>query len=340
MAGSGVRVLAQAGQPVPPAAMQRLARGVSLGPGGVGDQQRYVTNRARFAETATPWVKLWADWPRVQPDASRPPDFSALDADVAAARADGLKVMITAWRFAQWASGGGQDATFNLPADLSPSSAWGKWLDALIARYAGKVEALEIVNEPNLQLRPQSRVVAAVAQMMETASEVAGRHSGAPLLVGPATADVDDGSSQRTAYDVFTRELLDTLDQRGFKPGARFAWSHHNYGDVEHDRASDRSSLARVREMLSGRWGGSQEILVTESGARIDQLGVHDPAAARLRQAALIERSMRRLAFGPDGAGVALVCQYLFVTDANYDSGLCDLDGTPRPAYYAWSQLP
>ena len=207
-------MLAQAGQPVPPAAMQRLARGVSLGPGGVGDQQRYVTNRARFAETATPWVKLWADWPRLQPDASRPPDLGALDADVAAARADGLKVMITAWRFAPWTNGGGapgpagQDVTFKLPADLSRSSAWGRWVDTLVARFAGRADAIEIVNEPNLQLWPQSGVVAAVAQMMETAATVAARHSGAPLLVGPATADVDGGSPQRTAYEVFTRELL------------------------------------------------------------------------------------------------------------------------------------
>jgi hypothetical protein len=345
VAGSGVRGLAQAGRPLPPAAMQRLARGVALGPGGIGDEQRYVTNRERFAQTATPWVKLWADWPRLQPDASRPPDFSALDADVAAARADGLKVMITAWRFAPWANGGGaagpagQDVTFKLPADLSPPSAWGRWIEAVVARYAGKADAVEIVNEPNLQLWPQSGVVAAVAQMMETAAAVAARHSGAPLLAGPATADVGSGSPQRTAYDVFTRALLDRLAQRSFNPGARFAWSHHNYGDVENDLAGAESSLARVRAMLSGRWAGSPEILVTESGARLDRLGARDPAAARLRQAELIERSMRRLAYGPDGSGVALVCQYLFVTDANYDSGLCDLDGTPRPAYYAWSQL-
>ena len=346
MAGAGARVLAQGGPPVPPAAMQRLARGVSLGPGGTGDQQRYVANRDRFAETATPWVKLWADWPRLQPDPSRPPDFSALDADVAAARADGLKVMITVWRFAPWANGGGgagpagQDVTFKLPADLSPASAWGRWLDAVVGRYAGRADAIEIVNEPNLQLWPQSGVVAAVAQMMETAAVVAARHADAPLLAGPATADVDTGSPQRTPFDEFTRDLLDRLDQHGFDPGPRFAWSHHNYGDVENDLAGAQSSVARVRATLTGRWRGAPDLLVTESGARLDRLGAADAATARLKQAELIERSLRRLAFGPDGAGVGLVFQYLFVTDPTYDSGLCNLDGSPRPAYYAWSQLP
>jgi hypothetical protein len=43
---------------------------------------------------------------------------------------------------------------------------------------------------------------------------------------------------------------------------------------------------------------------------------------------------------GPEGAGVGMVCHYLFVTDMNYDSGLCELDGTPRPAYEAWKRLP
>jgi hypothetical protein len=349
-AGSGVRVLAQGGQSVPPAAMQRLARGVSLGPGGDGDQQRYVANRSRFAETATPWVKLWADWPRLQPDSSRPPDFSALDSDVAAARADGLKVMITVWRFAPWANGGaaagpaGQDPTFRLPDDLSPSSAWGRWLDTVVARYAGKADAIEIVNEPNLQLWPQSGAVVAVAQMMETAAAVAARHAGAPMMVAPATADVADDSPQHTSFDAFTRELLARLAQDGFDPGPRFAWSHHNYGDVENGLAGAESSVARVRAMLSGRWTGAPGILVTESGARLDKIaarfGLHDPSAIRLKQAELIESALRRLAYGPDGAGVDLVCHYLFVTDPNYDSGLCDLDGTPRPAYYAWSQLP
>jgi hypothetical protein len=65
-----------------------------------------------------------------------------------------------------------------------------------------------------------------------------------------------------------------------------------------------------------------------------------DKVGGLLQQADLLRRSARRMLTGPEGEGVAMVCQYLFVTDANYDSGLCALDGSPRPAYYAWGEVP
>jgi hypothetical protein len=166
-----------------------------------------------------------------------------------------------------------------------------------------------------------------VATMMETASAVAARHPGAPLLVGPATADVE-------GYEEFTRAVLARLGERGFRPGPGFAWSHHNYTDVEEERSGADNGVARVRALLRERWGGYPGLLVTESGARVDKAG------GLLQQADLIERNARRTLLGPEGEGVEMLCQYLFVTDANYDSGLCDLSGAPRPAYHAWSRLP
>lgn len=333
-------------------------RAVALGPGGLGTEQRYASNRARYAETATPWARLWADWARLQPDADSPPDLGALDADIAAAKADGLRVMLTAWRFPRWANGtdsvddatyrleeripaGGdparrKDLTFKVPGDLSPDSAWGRWIDRLIGRYAGRLDALEIVNEPNLQLWPQPGIAESAAAMIETAVALAARHSDAPRIVGPATADVGGEAPLRTGYEEFTRAVLDRLGD----PGPGFSWSHHNYTDVEEDRAGPDSGVARVGALLGGR----RPLLVTESGARLNRVaqrfGLTDADAARLKQGELIERGLRRLQLGPEGDGVELVCQYLFVTDMNYDSGLCDLDGTPRPAYYAWAELP
>ncbi len=83
---------------------------------------------------------------------------------------------------------------------------------------------------------------------------------------------------------------------------------------------------------------------MTETGARLTSIardeGLTDDVRVRRRQAELIARGYERLRTRPEGAGVALVLQYLFITDMNYDSGLCELDGRPRPAYYAWAQLP
>lgn len=365
-----------------------LVRAVAIGPGGIGDEQRYASNRARFTETGTPWVRLWADWVQVQPRSDAPPDLSALDGDIAQARADGLKVMLTAWRFPRWVNGtaavddpsyqlqdraaaGGdrtrrKDATFKLPADLTPGSAWGRWIESLIVRYAGRIDALEILNEPNLQLWPQQApssdpanpyglgsltVDAAVATMMQTAAAIAARHAGSPLLVAPATADPAGDSRLRTGFDTFTRALLARLAERGFAPGARFAWSHHNYTDVEGDLVGPFNRVGQMRAMLAGRWAGwpsgdpaAPGILITESGARLTvlarQYGLTDMEAIRLKQAEAVERGLQRMLLGPEGAGVAMVCQYLFVTDINYDCGLCDLDGAPRPAFGAWGSFP
>ena len=373
------------------AAGEPLARGVALGPFFAGrTDQRYELNRARFDETGTPWVRLWADWPQLQPEPGREPHegsgapvLAALDRQVDAARGDGRKVMLTAWRFARWANGtdglseaederfelvdripaGGDTArrkelTYRLPEDLSPDGAWGRFIDFLIGRYAGRIDALELFNEPNLQMWPQQdaggalTIDAATATMMQTGVAVSARHRGAPLLVAPATGDPEENSRMRTGYDVFTRALLDRLAERGFAPGPRFAWSHHNYTDVESDLAGDGNRVARVRGMLAGRWAGwphgdpgEPGILVTESGARpavvAENFGLGlDPAVALAGQAEVIRRNMWRMAVGPEGRGVALVCQYLFVTDGFYDSGLCELDGTPRPAYYAWAAAP
>jgi hypothetical protein len=308
---------------------------------------------------------------------------AALDRQIDAARADGLKVMLTSWRFALWANGtgglseaederfeladrvpeGGDPArrkslTYRLPADLSPGGPWARWIDYLLARYAGRIDALELFNEPNLQMWPQQdaggavTIDAAVATMMETAAVVTAGHRDAPLLVAPATADPAENSRMRTGYDVFTGALLDRLAERRFTPGTRFAWSHHNYTDVESDLAGELNRVARVRGMLAGRWAGwphgdagEPGILVTESGARPAVVAENfalgpDPAVALVGQAEVIRRNLWRMSVGPEGRGVAMVCQYLFVTDGFYDAGLCELDGTPRPAYYAWAGLP
>src|SRR3712207_3829707 len=102
-----------------------LQRGIVLGPGGVGDEQRYPTNRRYVAETGCRWVRLWAEWPKLQPRADRPPDFGPLDREIAAARADGLNVMVTAWRYPRWANGTArltpeQDAVYELADRLRP----------------------------------------------------------------------------------------------------------------------------------------------------------------------------------------------------------------------------
>ena len=315
-----------------------LARGVALGPGGIRDQQRYPSNRRYVADTRCTWVRLWAEWPKLQPRASRPPDFRLLDSEIAAARADGVRVMLTSWRYPTWANASapraGDDRTFTPPRDLSPDSPFGRWMRALGER---DVDAIEVVNEPNFQLQPQRDVHVAVARMLATAREVLPADR---LLVSPATADRRSTGATTTDHLEFAEALLDELDRIGFAPDRRTAWSHHNYGDVESD-GDERITAARA--LVGARWPGVP-FLVTETGARLTTIArrerITDRAALRLRQAELITRAHQRLRLKRPGAPVTMVLHYLFITDANYDCGLCELDGRPRPAYHAWGALP
>lgn len=76
-------------------------------------------NGPHFVNADTKWVKLWADWPTLEP-VSGVYDSGAwarLDAEVNAARAYGLAVMITIYRYPPWSSPQNQ-AEYGLPTQL------------------------------------------------------------------------------------------------------------------------------------------------------------------------------------------------------------------------------
>lgn len=296
---------------------------VALGPAGCiypGSPQdlRYGSNRAWLRDSGTRWVRLWADWPSLEPaagqvDATR---FAALDAQIAAARADGLKVVLTLYRFPTWANGTAamtaeqlaatmpdrkmrtdadakaKPLNMRYPSDVSESSAWGRFVARLCARYARTsttkpsastyIDVLEIANEPNWSWWPQQApstttdpyatstitIHEVVARMFVTAQAIQARYGGEPLLGGPGTADGTDTYRLRTAYSSFAERLLPRLPQVGFKPSTRFAWTHHNYNDVAYDQgagttAPDAATTTRTtnraadaRRRLVGRWQG------------------------------------------------------------------------------------
>ena len=95
-----------------------LRRIIDLGPGGVihpgsAHDYRFHGNRVYFAETRTPWLRLWADWPSLQPDptvaiddpaSAGAPILEAIDGQIAAACEDGLRVVLMPYRFPAWAN--------------------------------------------------------------------------------------------------------------------------------------------------------------------------------------------------------------------------------------------
>ena len=348
---------------------------IDIGPGGVispGSAQdlRYASNAGYFADTGTRWIRMWADWPSLQPQAAYAPDdprspgywrLTALDAQIALANARGLKVMLMPYRFPDWVNGGLQRAAgmhsrrapeYLLPADpYGPSSAWAGFFRFLYGRYndgrrgsGPYVQGFELVNEPNLQLWPQQGIAGAIAQLLATAQAISASFGHSTMLFAPS---ISDSHAAATRYDTFVPALLDACDAIGYVPHARQAWSHHNYADVEQRRAATRTQA--IRRLLAGRWkgygdGSTPTVFVTEGGARLSRMRALYPGEdPRDAQARCVRDAWTLHTSGPAaGAGVAMLAQYLLYADPNYDSGLLDPypSTVKRPAYEAWKAFP
>src|SRR5690349_4986339 len=181
----------------------------TINPGGAHDY-RSASNRLFFSDTRTRWVRLWADWPTLEPangqlDATR---LAALDAQIARAKRDGLGVVLTLYRFPTWANGtdaltpaqlaatmpdrkaatdpGSKAKSLMLryPDDVSPTSVFARFLTTLVSRYSRNnrarpnvdavVDFIEVCNEPNYMWWPQQAPSADPANPYATAAITVG----------------------------------------------------------------------------------------------------------------------------------------------------------------------
>ncbi len=85
----------------------------TIWPGSPGDL-RHHGNREILRETRSTWVRVWADWPRLQPDPAFALDdpqnpglghLQILDEHLAIANADGVRVLLVLYRIPPWANG-------------------------------------------------------------------------------------------------------------------------------------------------------------------------------------------------------------------------------------------
>lgn len=346
-----------------PAIAQRMGRGIDLTPQGVrapGSPQDYTVLRAQ------PWappliartthVRLWADWPILQPergvaldDPANPglPHLAALDAQIDAVAADGLQAILMPWRYPRWVNhetrdDDGKSPEWRLPDEgHGPYSHWAGFVEALWARYAGRIACFEVVNEPNLQLWPQAGVAERVAWMITTVDAVARRHDRAATCLAPSISDAESDRPWRiTEQRPFTETLLDALDRRGFAGGDHWVWAFHNYNDAE----LGGSRVSDLRAQLTGRWPGRRAadggplLYATEGGVRLVGPGRRygrsfSPARQRAEQAVMLAEAIARYERTP---GVGLFTQYTVNADPGYDCGLREPDGSARPAFDAF----
>lgn len=98
--------------------------------GGIYDY-RTAPNPCLYKQSQTKWIRMWADWPSCQPNSWDNPASSgviaALDDQIRRAKGNGLKVMLTSYRFPAWTNTNpyseedraGKTLEFRVPADLS-----------------------------------------------------------------------------------------------------------------------------------------------------------------------------------------------------------------------------
>lgn len=117
----------------------------------------------RIAGSGSTAVRIWLDWRATAPtQPSNPGDpndsayvWSAVDRDVASARARGLRVLLTFYEAPKWAERG---ATGRQGSNDPDPAQLGLFAQAAALRYQGQVFDWEIWNEPNLDyfLMPQT----------------------------------------------------------------------------------------------------------------------------------------------------------------------------------------
>jgi hypothetical protein len=305
--------------------------------------------------------------------------IQSIDDQIARARAAGVNVVLTTWLSPRWANG-----TEGKPADwerqdrgsagtpvanlksmeqripigqLGTKGYWGRWLAWLMDRYGryGRNLALEIMNEPNLQLWPQQApsqtsdpygqgeivIDSHVAEMIATAHWLSSVRGHRNYVAVSAMADRFGANSR--FFTNFQTAVPDTLAQlvaRGFPSTQSFVWTHHNYSDIERNLPSP-TRAEQVVEMLRGRWPGrggsaSPRLWLTEGGAR---LGVSE-ATDLTRQAELVRSSWDRMTAA---GGVEMFSNYLMYESPYANSGLrhsLASGGAPRPVWDVFRSFP
>jgi hypothetical protein len=303
--------------------------------------------------------------------------IASLDAQIAAARAAGLNVILVSWHFPRWANGTLDKPDDWAAEDRGPAGApverlkamemripvgqlgtegyYGRWIDWLVGRYAayGHNLTLEIMNEPNLQMWPQQGpsttsdrfgpgpvvVGSYVAQMMNTARTVAAARGNPIEMAGPALSDhFGDDSRTETNFRTAVSATLAGLPPGGW-PGD-FVWTHHNYSDVEENVPSPTRADA-VRTLLLGRWDGR--------GGSTDPKVWLTEGGARLgsgqatdlgKQADLVRVNYERMSAAP---GIEMWTNYMLYSNPYADSGLRHnlvMGGAPRPVWNTFVGLP
>jgi hypothetical protein len=222
-------------------------------------------------KTSASWLRLPVDWARIE-TAKGAYDWSYLDALVGAAQAHGLKIMGTIAYSADWARPPGSFMTTlpDNPAEYASFAA------AAASRYAGRIVAWQVWNEPNLPLFSGYTI-------HNGARYTALLKAAYPAIKGAAPgATVVAAGLSRLPGDDSPPAFLQQMYAAGVK-GFFDAAAGHPYvfpGGLAADTDNGWSDIGRMRDVMVTNGDGGKKIWMTELGAPTS-----DPSAEGVSQA-------------------------------------------------------
>jgi hypothetical protein len=194
---------------------------------GFGIQSHAVVGDPRIAMDAIAnqlgmsWVKVQVEWPLVEPD----PGFYQwffYDGVVDEAARHNLRLMLSVVGAPAWSRAAGGE--HSPPDDYATYAAF---LDQLLTRYAGRVHAIEVGNEQNLDrewLSPRGLSAADYVQFLATAYDTIKAHDPNIIVISGALAPT--GVNNANARDDFG--FLDQMLAAGLLDYADCVGAHHN----------------------------------------------------------------------------------------------------------------
>lgn len=147
--------------------------------------------------------------------------------------------------------------------------------------YSTRINALSIVNEPNFEAWQDQHAGCAAALMMQSMEAALyywqsfapsyGQAIFAPDFSDTETLYTSGGVLRAMGYTEATNELLSILGN--WQPRVYFAWSHHNYADIDNQTDYRLNAVHDILVNRNWRGGGDRYIYVTEGGYSLSKPG-------------------------------------------------------------------
>jgi hypothetical protein len=288
----------------------------------------------QFAAAHISWVRLDVSWAMLQPDNEStfsPWGEQFVDRVIRMAEQRGLRILVTFWLTPGWANGGaGERVVPRNPADYARAIEWAAH------RWAGRVSAWEIWNEPNNDESLIGADPVAYTALLRGAYSAVHRGDAKAKVVFGGTVHNDDAWIAK-AYAAGAGGNFDVMSTHPYQ-----AVADQPPETADNGTAWRLTHVTAVRTLMVGNGDGDKAIWFTEFGwsSHSNSRGVANwqRGVTRAQQADYLIRTLKLVS-----SRYSYVTNVFWYTDrdgmaddaqnANY--GLLAADSTPKPAYTA-----